>query len=65
MNESLPVVNEGVDLQIKLKSTWNEGQIAQAEAKAEALTNADTKVTKNPVARDPNLRSKFVKAGGE
>jgi hypothetical protein len=37
----------------------------QAEAKAAALINANTVVTKNPVARVSNLRSKFVKAGGQ
>ncbi len=56
---------EGVNLTVKAKPTWNAGQIAQAEAKAEALTNAETIVTKNPVVRDANLRSKFIKAGGQ
>ncbi len=58
-------VSKGVDLTVKAKPTWNANQIAQAEAKVEALTNAETVVTKNPVARDANLRSKFKASGGQ
>jgi len=58
-------VDEGVNITVKAKPTWNANQMAQAESKAEALTNAETVVTKNPVARDANLRSKFVKSGGQ
>ena len=50
---------------IKLKPTWTEEQIAQAYKKADDLTKAETVVTKSPVTRDANLRSKFKKAGGE
>ncbi len=56
---------QGVNLTINAKATWDASQIAQAEAKAEALTKAETIVTKNPVARQANLRGKFVKAGGQ
>jgi hypothetical protein len=59
------VLEEGIDLTIKLKATWTEKQVAQAYEKAEALTKAETVVTKNPVKREANLRSKFKKAGGE
>jgi hypothetical protein len=54
----------GTDLTVRAKSTWTEAQVAEAQAKANALTKAKTVVTKNPVAREANLRSKFVKAGG-
>jgi len=59
------VADEGVDIVVKAKDTWNADQIAQAQAKVDALTNAETVVTKNPVPRDSNLRSKFKAAGGQ
>ncbi len=56
---------KGVDLVIKGKANWNASQNAQAANKAKILTEEpNTFVTKNPVKRDANLRSKFVKAGG-
>jgi RHS repeat-associated protein len=54
----------GIDLTVNAKKTWNADQLAQATAKVEALSNSETVVTKNPVARDPKLRSNFIKAGG-
>ncbi|MFD1001462.1 RHS repeat domain-containing protein [Ohtaekwangia kribbensis] len=64
-DDALSQVDEGVNLVIKGKSTWNSSQNQQAFAKAAALTDDPTTVvTKNPVARDSNLRSKFIKAGG-
>jgi len=59
-----PSSQEGVNLTIKAKPTWNDNQLSQAKTKAEALTNAETVVTKTPIERDPNLRNNFVKAGG-
>jgi RHS repeat-associated protein len=57
---------EGVDLVIKGKTNWSPAQNAEAAAKAQALTeDATTIVTKAPVARVSNLRTKFIKAGGE
>jgi hypothetical protein len=44
---------------------WVDAQNVEAVMKAGALTSGETAVTKNPVARDSNLKSKFVKAGGE
>ncbi|MGH2562971.1 MAG: RHS repeat-associated core domain-containing protein, partial [Ginsengibacter sp.] len=55
----------GVNLTIKAKPTWNSNQMAQAQAKADHLSKAETVVTKNPEPREANLRSKFIKAGGE
>jgi RHS repeat-associated protein len=63
--KEVKLLEEGIDLTIKLKATWTEKQIAQAFEKAEALTKAETVVSKNPVQREANLRSKFKKAGGE
>jgi hypothetical protein len=57
--------DEGVDLIVKGKSTWNVVQNEAAAAKATALTESNTVVTNNPVARQSNLRSKFIKAGGK
>ena len=56
---------EGVDLVVKTRPTWSANQVAQAQSKTEALTNAETVVTKSPVARDPNLRKNFIKNGGQ
>jgi hypothetical protein len=53
----------GVNLTIKGKPNWTPAQNADAIAKADALTAGETVVTKNPVKRDANLRSKFIKAG--
>ncbi|MBS1511485.1 MAG: HNH endonuclease [Bacteroidetes bacterium] len=55
----------GVDLALKPKSTWNADQMAQARAKAKALSDAETVVTKNPVVRDTKLRSNFIKRGSK
>jgi hypothetical protein len=58
-------LGETVDLYIRIKGNWTEEQIAQAYAKAEALTKAETVVTKKMVQRESNLRTKFKKAGGQ
>ena len=57
--------SQGTTLTIKAKPTWNQSQMAQAEAKAVALSDGQSVVTKNMVPRDPNLRNNFVKAGGQ
>ena len=64
-SEETSTTSAGVNLFIQPKSTWNADQMSQAEAKVGALTDAETVVTKNPVSRDANLRSKFIKSGGQ
>ena len=62
---SANVADDGIDLTIKLKPTWSQEQVADAYLKAEFLTNSKTIITKNPLKREANLRSKFKKAGGQ
>jgi RHS repeat-associated protein len=52
---------EGVDLFITGKQNWSPSQNSQAYQKAEALTNAETTVTKTLPTRSANMRSGFVK----
>ena len=54
---------KGVDLVLKMKKGWTEAQKAEAIAKAEALTNAETFVTK-AISRGANTRGRFKEAGG-
>jgi RHS repeat-associated protein len=64
-DESNYKYEEGITLKIQPKEEWTEAQMAEAQAKADALTAAKPVVTrKNPVPRISNLRSKFLKAGG-
>jgi hypothetical protein len=58
-------VSDGVyDITLKFKSGWTKSQREAAVEKAQALTNASTKVVKNP-ARKPGTRKVFEKAGGK
>jgi len=47
-----------------MKDGWSKEQKTAARKKAQALTDADTTVVKNP-QRSSNLRGRFKKAGGE
>lgn len=64
-NTSHAEESAGVDITVKAKATWNSDQMAQAQAKVDALSKSETIVKNQPVAREANLRSKFVKAGGQ
>jgi hypothetical protein len=52
-----------VDLELKYKKQWTAAQRAQADAKARALTEADTRVVKNP-SRKADTKGRFERAGG-
>ena len=58
-------VKAGLNIIVKSKPTWNESQINEAKAKLNFLSDGKSVITRNPVARDLNLRSKFIKAGGQ
>ena len=59
-------IDDGVNLVVKGKSSWTASQNSAAATKAQTLTDdVSTVVTHNPVARESNLRSKFIKAGGQ
>ena len=53
----------GVDLTLKYKPGWSASQRAAADAKAAALTEADTTVVKSP-AREGSAQAKYRKAAG-
>jgi hypothetical protein len=55
--------NDGVTISIRGRANWTAEQNAAAGAKAKALSDGKSVVTKNPVPREPGLRNKFIKEG--
>lgn len=55
--------DQGVTLTVRGRADWTEAQNTAAQAKADALSDGKSVVTKDPVPRAPGIRNKFIKAG--
>ena len=64
--EITPLVTTPINISIKLKSTWNTEQIAEAYNKGQAISNnPEAKVMiKNPLPRLANTKTNYLKQGG-
>jgi len=61
--EAAGKARSGVDLELNYKPGWNEAQRAAARKKVQALTDADTVVTKNPQRLGTSAASRYRRAG--
>ena len=57
--------NDGVDLKLKHKSDWTDAQRQAACEKCQALTEADTVVTKNAERSGTSAAERYNRAGGD